>query len=179
RPAAVIARIAVCGAAAAPFDYWIPAGLDVVPGSVVRVTLNRRSVTGVVVALDPIAEVAPEKLRTVDEVVDLPPLPADVQAVAAFVADYYHEPLGAVLGNAVPPLAKTRARRAPPTPVDASERFALNAAQAAAAARIEAAAGAFTALVLSGVTGSGKTAVYLAAAERAIAQGGQALILVP
>jgi len=175
----VIARIAVCGAAAAPFDYWIPAGLDVVPGSVVRVTLNRRSVTGVVVALDPIAEVAPEKLRTVDEVVDLPPLPADVQAVAAFVADYYHEPLGAVLGNAVPPLAKTRARRAPPTPVDASERFALNAAQAAAAARIEAAAGAFTALVLSGVTGSGKTAVYLAAAERAIAQGGQALILVP
>src|SRR6185312_5074859 len=70
-------------------------------------------------------------------------------------------------------------RRAPPTPVDASERFALNAAQAAAAARVEAAAGAFTALVLSGVTGSGKTAVYLAAAERAIAQGGQALILVP
>ncbi len=44
---------------------------------------------------------------------------------------------------------------------------------------LAAAEGAFGATMLHGVTGSGKTDVYLAAAARAIARGGQVLILVP
>ena len=39
--------------------------------------------------------------------------------------------------------------------------------------------GAFTPILLEGITGSGKTEVYLAAIEHAIAQGRQALVLVP
>ncbi len=56
---------------------------------------------------------------------------------------------------------------------------ALNEAQAAAIARIEGAAGRFEAFVLHGVTGSGKTEVYLRAIESVLARGGQALVLVP
>ena len=64
----MIARIAICGGVAPPFDYWVPAGLAVTPGSVVRVTLNRRAAIGVVVALDAAAAVAPDKLHALDEV---------------------------------------------------------------------------------------------------------------
>jgi primosomal protein N' (replication factor Y) (superfamily II helicase) len=55
----------------------------------------------------------------------------------------------------------------------------LNAAQDDAVATISAAAGTFAAFLLFGVTGSGKTDVYLAAAAQVIAGGGQVLLLVP
>ncbi len=60
-------------------------------------------------------------------------------------------------------------------------RHELNAAQAAAFDEIRAAirAGAFQTFLLHGVTGSGKTEVYLSAIEAALEQGRGALLLVP
>ncbi|MBN8482538.1 MAG: primosomal protein N', partial [Xanthomonadales bacterium] len=55
----------------------------------------------------------------------------------------------------------------------------LNAAQAAACAAISAAASTFTPFLLDGVTGSGKTEVYLDAIADVVARGAQALVLVP
>src|SRR6516225_12339904 len=57
----------------------------------------------------------------------------------------------------------------------------LTRAQAAALAELERAldTGGFQPFLLQGVTGSGKTEVYLRAAEHALARGGGALILVP
>ena len=57
--------------------------------------------------------------------------------------------------------------------------FHLNAAQEDALATIVGALGAFHSLLLFGVTGSGKTAVYLAAMQQALDRGLSSILLVP
>ena len=71
---------------------------------------------------------------------------------------------------APPPLAPTPPPEPPPV---------LNAAQAEAVDRILAQAGHYTAWLLFGVTGSGKTEVYLRLIERMLSEGRQTLVLVP
>jgi primosomal protein N' (replication factor Y) len=68
---------------------------------------------------------------------------------------------------------------APARPVQVANGPALNPDQQAALAAIEATLGTFAVHVAFGVTGSGKTEVYLRAIETVIARGAQALVLVP
>jgi primosomal protein N' (replication factor Y) (superfamily II helicase) len=63
------------------------------------------------------------------------------------------------------------------TPV--AEPFILNAAQTGALATITAGLGRFQPFLLYGVTGSGKTAVYLAAMQQALDRGLASILLVP
>ena len=61
----------------------------------------------------------------------------------------------------------------------AGPEFALNLAQSEALAAIVTALGAFKPFLLHGVTGSGKTAVYLAAMQQALDRGLSSILLVP
>ncbi|MDT3381744.1 primosomal protein N', partial [Labrys neptuniae] len=87
---------------------------------------------------------------------------------------------GLVDAGAVEPLAL------PPEPVAGTPDLtfgsaSLNEAQALAAASLSQAVAArrFSAMLLEGVTGSGKTEVYFEAVAEAVRQGGQALIMLP
>ncbi len=174
-----IARVALPVATSTPFDYWLPEGLPVVPGSLVRVRLGPRRLTGVVLEIVADSAVDRERLQPIGDVVAGAPLPADVIELARFIATYYQESIGLACALAVPPL--TRARRAVASkgaPAIHAPRRELNRDQAAAATAISAASH-YVPFLLCGITGSGKTEVYLAAADAVLARGGQVLILVP
>jgi primosomal protein N' (replication factor Y) len=176
-----IVRVALPVATHQLFDYWLPDGLALQAGSVLFARLGRRRLPGVAVELIENSAVSPERLVPVEEVVaDLPPLPDDVRALASFVSSYYQEPIGQCYAQMLPPLTVGRGRkRVPERGAASSARIALNDAQLAA---VEAAVPdplAFAPSLLQGVTGSGKTEVYLAAVARVIAAGRQALLLVP
>lgn len=68
---------------------------------------------------------------------------------------------------------------APPSEVLAESPLTLTTEQAAACSAIRAALGQFHSFLLYGVTGSGKTEVYLQAIEAVLTAGRQALVLVP
>ena len=184
-----IARVALPVAADAAFDYWIPEGLAVDRGALVRVRLGRRSLKGVVVDVAPTTDVPRDKLQPIDELCsEIPALPADVLELARFVASYYQEPLGQAHAQMLPPLAsattriarkKAAAEAAAAAGGENASVLPLNADQQRATDALHDAAGSFAPCLLQGVTGSGKTEVYLAAATERIAAGGQVLILVP
>ncbi|HJU23901.1 MAG TPA: DEAD/DEAH box helicase family protein, partial [Casimicrobiaceae bacterium] len=174
-----IARVAMPIAAWQLFDYWIPEGLDVARGDIVKARLGGRKYLGVVNRIDATSDVGAQ-LQPIDAVTDIARLPEETIALAEFVSDYYQAPPGLAHALLVPP--STRARRTPR--VTTSERSGaasppLNADQMRALDALVANENAFSVTMLHGITGSGKTLVYLSAATRAIARGGQVLVLVP
>jgi primosomal protein N' (replication factor Y) len=179
-----IARVAMPIAAWQFFDYWIPDGLALARGDVVRARLGAARRVGVVTDVDPRSEFA-DRLQPIDSVADVARLPEEIMALAQFVSDYYQTPPGLAHGLAVPPLTSRIRREAASIasepsrpPRDAQGHRELNAAQARALAAIGE-RGQFAPTLLFGATGSGKTDVYLAAARAAIDRGGQVLLLVP
>jgi len=79
----------------------------------------------------------------------------------------------------IAPATETHSDGAAPAFTAEPSEVDLTTAQATAVAGIAASLGRYAAHLLYGVTGSGKTEVYLRTIARAIADGGQALVLVP
>jgi primosomal protein N' (replication factor Y) len=191
-PSANIARIALDVPVVKLFDYR---GDDIAHediGRRVLVPFGNRTAIGVVIERARTSEIPAARLKGVLEVLrDGPGLgPADLELLK-FASDYYHHPLGEVVMGALPARLRTtgkRARRradrqpgeADPPPAQAYPAApTLTGEQAAAVARICENSQAFQAHLLLGVAGSGKTEVYLHAISFILAQGRQALALVP
>ena len=179
-----IVRVALPVAVDQLFDYWLPAGLEIPAGTVLRTRLGRRRLLGVAVGVSSTSALAPERITPIDEIAaEVPPLPDDLRALAHFIAEYYQQPIGQCFAQMLPPLAKRRRRRsakaAPRTDHGECRRVTLNPDQRSAVEAVLADTERFAPSLLQGVTGSGKTEVYFAAAERVIGAHGQVLFLVP
>ena len=166
------------------FDYRLDGESAGNPtGRLVRVPFGTGNRIGVVLSEVAQSDQPPDKLKTAELIADLPALPDDWITLCRFCAQYYHHPLGQVMAFALPPLLrKGKTPRALKPKVSAGETAPSSneatADQAAAIAAIVNASG-FQTFLLHGVTGSGKTEVYLRAIADVIARGGQALMLVP
>jgi primosomal protein N' (replication factor Y) len=178
-----IAHVAMPIAAWQLFDYWVPDGLDVARGDIVRVRFVGRHRLGVVAGMESVSDFT-ERLQPIDALSGIARLPDELMAMAEFVSDYYQVPPGLAHALLIPPTTARAPRRhaqqtVPGAEDEAPPSQALNASQMNALDTVNACEGTFAVTMLHGVTGSGKTDVYLAAAARAIANGGQVLILVP
>lgn len=232
------------------FDYAASDASAADIGRCVKVPFGRGERSGLIVALDAEAEVDLARLKTVHHIQrDVPPLPADWLELVAFVARYYHAPIGEVVALALPPglrradgvsgededplleiapaghaalgaarrpskaLALLQALAQDVAPwrrsvirereggeavgellrrgwlgvaVDEAQRRGTTGAlpvltdeQDGAVRAILQAGEGFRTWLLQGVTGSGKTEVYLRLAEQMLSRGRQVLMLVP
>jgi primosomal protein N' (replication factor Y) len=175
-----------------PFDYRLEGELreQVEVGSMLVVPFGRREMLGVVVALRDSSEVPKEKLLEPIRLLE-PGLPGELVALADWIAEEYCSTRARALGLVLPPGATRRlsgrkrravarprhlgvGARSPQAPeLTADQRAVLEPIVEALRARR------FERRLLHGVTGSGKTEIYLRAAAAALEQGRGAIVLVP
>jgi len=176
-----------------PFDYRLPEELRggaVGRGSMLVVPFGRRQVLGVVMGLAERSEVAEDKLLAPLRALELG-VPEDLVWLAEWIAAEYCSTVPRALGLVLAPGAARRlsgrrrrdvavpahpsvgARSVQPPPLTVEQDAALAPLLAALAERRQ------LTRLLHGVTGSGKTEVYLRAAAAALAGGRGVIVLVP
>lgn len=158
------------------FTYASDAPLSV--GQLVRISVGKKLMNGVVlseVALKPAYDV-----KAIEAILETRPVPTAHMALAYWLAEYYMTPLATVLQTVLPSgIHKNRREKTFTSSVVSRERtnYVLNNDQSAAVAKIvESGAGTS---ILHGITGSGKTAVYIELVRRTLADGKSAIVLVP
>ena len=177
------ADVAVCLPLWRTFLYEISE--PVAQAARVTIPFGTRQIQGFVVSTRAEApeDMDPETIRPVTDVLDPAPLiRPDIFRLCRWIADYYAAPLGEVLKSALPPNITARHVAAfdggATTPVEVRPRVELTRAQAEGLDTIRARDG-FHPVLLHGVTGSGKTEIYMRAIEECRGRGRTALVLVP
>lgn len=175
-----------------PLDYKVPENMALAAGDRVVVPLQSRKVVGVVAQLLPATTVEAKKIRSVIKLLgDTRPLSEEWLEFTKFAADYYLAFWGEAALSALPPFWRRVPKARHETTVAGMRELktktvtpsvppVLNAEQTQAVAAITSVQG-FSPFLLFGVTGSGKTEVYLAAMQAALERDpeAQVLLLVP
>jgi primosomal protein N' (replication factor Y) (superfamily II helicase) len=174
-----------------PFDYRLPEELraQVAVGSMLVVPFGRREILGVVTGLRDRSEIAEEKLLAPLRALELG-VPADLLALAQWLAQEYCSTLARALSLVLPPAATRRLsgrkarshKRAEHVSVGAvgpAPQLADEQARAVADLCEALALDGSSTRLLAGITGSGKTEVYLQVAAETLRQGRGAIVLVP
>jgi primosomal protein N' (replication factor Y) (superfamily II helicase) len=172
--------VAVCLPLSRTFAYRTDKAIEI--GSRVLVSFRKREVEGFVVG---IRKEAPDReVHPITNVIDPAPLMrSEIFELCRWISEYYVSPLGEVLKGALPPgiLPKHVEKGAAPKNSRGSSsgsRPQLTPDQSRAFETIRKTNG-FQVVLLHGVTGSGKTEVYMRAAEDFLTRGKSSLILVP
>ena len=163
------------------FDYLCKE--KVVIGSRVKVPFGSKKVTGIVLSHKDKSSFS--KLKEVEEVIDHEALLSkEILEFLTWSANYYHHPIGEVLSNAIPKNLRNGKPALLKKPSGAhvkvsSTDIQLTTEQSFAINEVLKSSSEFNGFLLHGVTGSGKTEVYLNITERLLKTGKQVLVLVP
>ena len=170
------------------FQYRLPPELlnieagQLGPGCRIRVPFGARTVTGVVTSLDHEAKLPASRIKPAIELLN-----PDIRVAGTafklclWAADYYTHPVGEVFASALPTLIR-RGKEPKDDPAGPFSLKAVNHEGITPTTAQEAAIHAVKAdqpCLLYGITGSGKTEVYLRLIENCLKAGQQALVLVP
>src|SRR5437899_2911018 len=189
------ADVAVCLPLTRTFAYRLNEPVQI--GCRVLVPFRKREVEGFVVGLrgEPPADI---EVHSIGSIIDRTPLVRpEIFELCRWISEYYVSPPGEVLKSALPPgiSAKHVERGLKPATTfenktsgdkrdsenvvaGFSPRPVLTEDQIAGCTAIQSAHG-FHTILLHGITGSGKTEIYMQAAEHFLAAGKTSLILVP
>lgn len=181
-----ILKIAIPTPLRRTFDY-LPHADNIVweKGQRVRVPFGRRTVVGVVIAIESESTFPRDKLKTIEALIDdVPLLDAKLLSLYHFASEYYQHPIGDVILGTLP--KKIRAGEhvsIDEKPLDlciekALPNFVLTNEQENAIDTLVHTKE-FQPFLLAGVTGSGKTEVYLRVIAEVLKNKKQALVLVP
>jgi len=171
-----------------PFTYQIPDNISKVltPGVRVKVSLRNRDLIGYVVGLS--NHTSYKNLKSIKEVIDQQPLVSEeLLKLARWIADYYQaswgEALETVLPSAVRKPIKRRKKKdvvegksaalLPHLELNPDQSISMKALLAKLRSRT------FGTFLLHGITGSGKTEMYLQAIAENLTLGRTSIVLVP
>ena len=188
-------RVAIDAPLSVNFDYLAPA--DTTPADVglrVVVPFGSGRRVGIILAVLPLLAEGPtadapsaDQLKPAESILrDLPPMPADWISLCLFAASYYQAAPGEALLQAIPtglrkpdPVKRRQLKAASQIAHTVQPQPVLTAGQSAVLDDLLPRVNGYSANVLFGVTGSGKTEVYLRLIEAALSQDKQVLLLVP
>jgi primosomal protein N' (replication factor Y) len=162
-------------AGSAAFTYSSDAQLNV--GQLVIIEVGKKALTGIVLRQTNQPSFA---VKPISSLIEATPLPGPLVQLALWLSDYYVTPLATTLQTLLPRgLTKTRRERtvAPRETTRDRTTIVFTPEQQQALTTVESMSPG-TAL-LHGVTGSGKTHIYIELAKRALARGESAIVLVP
>lgn len=152
-------------------------------GASVLVPLRGRKVKGLVV--EEHRKESSFVVRPISEVEEqFPPLSPAMMSWLKFLSEYYLYPLGRMVRSVHPPLKKRgrqrKSAKAPVLPeVERDEKKILTDEQQKVVEALQGDLNKFATHLIFGVTGSGKTEIYLQLIEKVLKEGKQALVLVP
>ena len=147
-------------------------------GTIVRISIGKKQANGIVISA--VSEMPTYQVKTIDSVLEPMALPEPYLRLAGWLSTYYATPLASVLQTMLPAgIHKKRRAITQNNTLKKRERtnYILNQDQSNAVQEITTASPGT--VLLHGVTGSGKTAVYIELAKRSLSDGKSVIILVP
>ncbi len=149
------------------------------PGRVVRISLRSRSALGLILREVPKPSFSTKPIAAA---ADSPPIPQQVLALLLWLREYYPAPLGVIVRQFLPPTtafpktAKQPEEQAPKGNLETKNALPpLTSEQKNAFETIDT-PGSY---LLQGITGSGKTRLYVELAKRVLGEGKSVIILTP
>lgn len=187
----MILRIAIPAPVYNLYDYLPPDDINtnkLQSGIRIKVPFGKREVIGILVEVSHTSQLAHHLLKRAKEIIDIEPLfTSNVFSLLRWASDYYHYPLGEVFATALPrilrqgkaPVSTRKKKMGDPSPSVANTSLLLNQAQQQAVDQVTRSLTEFGIFLLDGVTGSGKTEVYLQIIAKVLEAEKQAIVLVP